>query len=122
MLKPLLITLIAFLPLLSDCQQVKVSHLWYRTISDQVEIFYNLPEIRKPVYVQVYLRSKAAPAKSYRLRNASGSVGTGRFSGKGQKIVWMFRHDPAYLMAQDAIYFEVKAVIDLCIISNPYLG
>ncbi len=111
MLRFLLTTLISLLTLVSNGQRVKVSHLWYRTIDDNVEIFYDLPDLQKPVNVQVYLRSKAAPHKSYRIRSASGSVGTGRFSGKGQKIVWMFKSEPASHRALDGIYFAVKAVI-----------
>jgi len=45
----------------------------------------------------------------YRLKWASGSIGTGRFSGKKQKIVWSFKKEPHYLFTGSGFYYEIKA-------------
>ena len=90
------------------CQSKKVTHIFFRTIGDNIEIFYDLPHNRDTLDVKIYFRKKSAPATRYLIQPASGSIGIGRFSGKKQKVTWQYKKAPSYLFTGSGFYYEIK--------------
>jgi hypothetical protein len=90
-------------------QTKKVSNIFFRTIEDNIEIFYDLPRNIDTLNVTIYFRKKSDPKTKYRLEWATGSIGIGRFSGKKLKVVWSYKKEPAYLFTGSGFYYEIIA-------------
>jgi hypothetical protein len=88
-------------------QTLKPANLFYRTIGDKIEIFYDLPRNADTLEIKVYFRKKSDPKARYRLKWASGSIGIGIFSGEKQKVVWNYKKEPPYLFTGSGYYYEV---------------
>ena len=91
-------------------QNKKVTNIFFRTIGNKIEIFYDLPRNADTLDVKAYFRKKSDPKMKYRLKWVSGSIGIGRFSSEKQKIVWSFKKEPHYLFTGSGFYYEVKAI------------
>lgn len=90
-------------------QNKKVSNIFFRTIEDKIEIFYDLPRNSDTLEIAIYFRKKSDPKTKYRLKWATGSIGIGRFSGKKQKVVWSYKKEPANLFTGSGFYYEITA-------------
>ena len=88
-------------------QTTPVSNIFFRTIGDKIEIFYDLPRNRDTLNVTIYFRKKSDPKTKYRLKRATGSIGIGRFSGKKQKVVWSYKKEPGHLFTGSGFYYEI---------------
>jgi hypothetical protein len=88
-------------------QNLKPTNIFYRTINDKIEIFYDLPRNSDTLDVKIYFRKKSDPKTKYRLKWASGSIGVGIFSGKKKKVVWNYKKEPPYLFTGSGFYYEV---------------
>ena len=88
-------------------QNRKVSNIFFRTIKDKIEIFYDLPRNSDTLNVTVYFRKKSDPTTKYRLKRATGSIGIGRFSGNKLKVVWNYKKEPPYLFTGSGFYYEI---------------
>lgn len=97
------------LTVLGFSQNRKVSNVFFRTIEDKIEIFYDLPRNSDTLDVTIYFRKKSDPKTKYRLKWATGSIGIGRLSGKKQKVVWSYKKEPAYLFTGSGFYYEIIA-------------
>ncbi len=104
-----LVILFYFISVSGFSQNNKAFHIFYRTIGDKVEIFYDLPRNSDTLDVQVYFRKKSDPKTRYLLKWVSGSIGIGIFSGKKQKVVWSYKKEPPYLFTGSGFYYEVIA-------------
>lgn len=90
-------------------QNSKVSNVFFRTIGDTIEVFYDLPKNADTLNVKVYFRKKSDPKMRYRLKWVSGSIGIGTFSGSKQKLAWNYKKEPPYLFTGSGFYYEVNA-------------
>jgi hypothetical protein len=90
-------------------QSKRVTHIFFRTIGENIEIFYDLPPNRDTLEIKIYFRKKSAPATRYYIQPASGSIGIGRFSGAKQKVTWHYKKAPSYLFTGSGFYYEVIA-------------
>jgi hypothetical protein len=97
------------LPITGFTQYKKVTHVFFRTIGNKIEIFYDLPKNSDTLDVTIYFRKKSDPKMRYRLKWASGSIGVGRYSETKQKIVWNFKKVPPYLFTGSGFHYEIKA-------------
>ena len=88
-------------------QNLKVNNIFFRTIEDKIEIFYDLPRSRDTLNVTIYFRKKSDPKTKYGLKRATGSIGIGRFSGKKQKVVWSYKKEPGHLFTGSGFYYEI---------------
>ncbi|MBL0180988.1 MAG: hypothetical protein IPP96_01370 [Chitinophagaceae bacterium] len=86
-----------------------MSNIFFRTIGDKIEIFYDLPQNADTIDVKVFFRKKSDPKTRYRLKQVSGSIGIGRFSGRKKKIVWAYKKEPPYLFTGSGFYYEITA-------------
>jgi len=109
MIRSFLITLFLFLYVEGFSQNKKVTNIFFRTIGNKVEIFYDLPRNTDTLDVSVYFRKKSNPKMKYRLKWVTGSIGIGTFSGKKLKIVWNFKKEPHYLFTGRGFYYEIEA-------------
>ena len=109
MFRCFLVTLFQFLSIAGFTQNKKVTNIFFRTIGDKIEIFYDLPRNADTLDIKVYFRKKSDPKIKYRLKWVSGSIGIGRFSGKKQKVVWSFKKEPHYLFTGSGFYYEIRA-------------
>lgn len=88
-------------------QTLKTNNIFYRTIDNKIEIFYDLPRNFDTLEVKIYFRKKSDPKTRYRLKWTSGSIGVGIFSGKKKKVVWNYKKEPPYLFTGSGFYYEV---------------
>ena len=91
----------------SFSQNRKATNIFFRTIGDKIEIFYDLSRNSDTLEVKIYFRKKSDPKTKYRLRWVNGSVGIGKFSGRKQKVVWSYKKEPFYLFSGSGFYYEV---------------
>ncbi|HMI79866.1 MAG TPA: hypothetical protein VK484_13800, partial [Ferruginibacter sp.] len=87
----------------------KVSNIFFRTIGEKIEIFYDLPANADTLDISIYFRKRSDPKMKYPLKWAKGSIGIGKFSGKKQKVVWSYRKEPAHLFTGSGFYYEIIA-------------
>ncbi len=104
-----IIIILLLFSVMGFAQNKKVTNIFYRTINEKIEIFYDLPRNSDTLDVKVYFRKKSDPKMRYLLKRASGSVGVGRFSGKKQKVTWAYKKEPSYLFTGSGFYYEVIA-------------
>lgn len=102
-----LVILFYFISVSGFTQNRKASNIFFRTIGDKIEIFYDLPRNSDTLEIKIYFRKKSDPKTRYRLKWAKGSVGIGRFSGKKKKVVWNYKKEPGYLFTGSGFYFEI---------------
>lgn len=88
-------------------QNVKPTNIFYRTIANKIEIFYDLPRNSDTLEVKIYFHKKSDPKTRYPLKWIQGSVGIGKFSGRKQKIVWNYKKEPPYLFTGSGFYYEI---------------
>lgn len=103
-----LVTLFHFFSIIAFSQNRKASNIFFRTIGDKIEIFYDLPSNKDTLEIKIYFHKKSDPKTRYRLKWASGSIGIGRFSGKKKKVTWSFKKEPGYLFTGSGFYFEIS--------------
>ncbi len=90
-------------------QYKKVSNILFRTIDDKIEIFYDLPKNTDTLDVKIFFCKKSDSRTRYRLKRASGSIGTGVFSGRKQKVIWDYKKEPPYLFTGSGFYYKIHA-------------
>lgn len=103
----ILIIFFLFNSALGFSQIRKVSNIFFRTIGDKIEIFYDLPRNSDTLDVTIYFRKKSDPKTKYRLKWVRGSIGIGKFSGIKQKVVWRYKKEPSYLFTGSGFYYEI---------------
>ena len=90
-------------------QNKKITNVFYRTIDDKIEIFYDLPKNTDTLDVKILFCKKSDSRTRYRLKRASGSIGTGVFSGRKQKVIWDYKKEPPYLFTGSGFYYKIYA-------------
>lgn len=103
------ILILLFLCWVRPCcsQNPAPANIFHRMIGDRIEIFYDLPRNTDTLEVVIWFRKKSDPGMKYRLRYAKGSIGNGVFSGKRQKVVWLYKKEPPHLFTGSGFYYEV---------------
>lgn len=91
-------------------QNLKPTNIFYRTINDKIEIFYDLPRNMDTLEVKVFFRKRSDPKIRYQLKWATGSIGVAVFSGKKKKVVWDYKKEPPSLFSGSGFYYEVVAI------------
>ena len=90
-------------------QNITATNIHHRIIENKIEIFYDLPNNRDTINVQVFFHKKSNPKFVYQPKYVNGNIGVGVYSGANKKIVWQFKKEPSYLFTGSNFYFIIKA-------------
>ena len=90
-------------------QTITATNIHHRIIENKIEIFYDLPNNRDTLDVQVFFHKKSNPKFVYQPKYVNGNIGVGVYFGANKKIVWQFKKEPAYLFTGSNFYFTIKA-------------
>ena len=99
--------IILCLPKSGYSQAISATNIHWRLADKKIEVFYDLPGNKDTIEVKIYFHKESNPAFSYSPRTVKGSIGKGVFSGKGKKIVWSTKNEPASLFTGGGFYFKI---------------
>ena len=90
-------------------QSIKATNVHYEGIDEKtVQINYDLPEnLTDELMISIKLKNNNKPEFEVIPKTVSGSVGKGHFSGKGQKILWMYLVDVPNGIKDEGYLFDI---------------
>jgi hypothetical protein len=94
-------------------QELKAENLTVEWSDDnKLIITYDLPSAKdKTVNIKIFMMSNEDPNLKIEVKSASGKIGSGKFSGSGNEVVWEIYSDYPDLKEGESYYFTLEASV-----------
>ena len=94
-------------------QELKAENLKVEWSDDnKLIITYDLPSSEdKTINIRIFMKSNDDPNLKIEVKSASGKMGTGKFSGSGNEVVWDIYRDYPDLKEGESYYFTLEASV-----------